>query len=238
MCTVTVINTAKAGGDVGYRLVENRDEQHDRARSEPPIWRPLETGRAIWPTDPVGGGTWIAAAETGLALAILNRNLEPMPDLPGDLLSRGTIIPTLIGSADVESVVDGVSEMDLARFAPFRLLAVDMAGEDASLPRIVVLEWDLRDLIIETHLDGPVCLASSGLGDSVVEPRVPLFESMVVEPGLRVERQDAFHAHEWADRPEVSVMMRRADARTVSVTTVEYHPGRAEPVVMEYREIE
>ena len=235
MCTVTVINTAKAGGDAGYRLVESRDEQRTRARSQAPVWHEVDSGRAIWPVDPDAGGTWIAAAESGLSLAILNRNLEPEPELPSGLTSRGTIIPALIGSPDVESVVDGVSEMDLARFAPFRLVAVDL-GED-SQPRIIVLEWDLKDLIIETHLDGPVCLASSGLGDSLVEPRVPLFASMVVEPGLSVERQDAFHAHEWSDRPEVSVLMSRADARTVSVTTIECHPNRSEPVAMGYREI-
>jgi hypothetical protein len=48
-----------------------------------------------------------------------------------------------------------------------------------------------------------------------------LFERLVLEPGASAERQEVFHHHAWPGRPEVSVLMSRADARTVSIATLE-----------------
>jgi hypothetical protein len=69
--------------------------------------------------------------------------------------------------------------------------------------------------------DSPaMCWVSSGLGDDVVEPRIPLFDEMVLpEPTAAI--QDAYHRHRWDDHPEQSVRMSRSDARTVSITAVE-----------------
>jgi hypothetical protein len=55
----------------------------------------------------------------------------------------------------------------------------------------------------------------------VEAPRRQLFERLV----LRNERfwqpaQDRFHAHQWPSRSDISVRMERADARTVSRTTI------------------
>src|SRR5438045_8012571 len=92
MCTLSVISVPQARwprGPIGLRVVVSRDEQRERPAALAPRWRPLDQShglpgprRAIWPTDPRGGGTWIAAAESGLVLSILNLNLEPEPILP------------------------------------------------------------------------------------------------------------------------------------------------------------
>jgi len=76
-----------------------------------------------------------------------------------------------------------------------------------------------------------VCLVSSGLGDTLVRPRLELFDQEVLNPGVTPARQDAYHAHRWPDRPEISVAMERAAARTVSRTIVEVVPAR---VTMRY----
>ncbi len=238
MCTLTAINLMTGEGRTGYRLVMNRDELRTRSREMPPEWREVGGVRAIWPVDPDGGGTWIAAAETGLTLALVNSFPEPMPNLPADRVSRGLIIPGLIASEGIEGVVDGFESIEVERYAPFRLVAVDLAeGEDGVVPRMLVVDWNREELAVETHLDGPICLVSSGLGDSVVEPRLGLYEEMLVEPGLSVANQDRFHAHRWGDRPELSVMLERELARTVSVTAVECLLDADEPVRMDYREV-
>lgn len=239
MCTLSAINLIHAGEPGGYRLVMNRDEQRTRSRSVAPQWRDGESVRSIWPTDPDSGGTWIGASESGLAMALVNSFLEPMPKLPADLVSRGTIIPALIDSEGVEAVVDGLSSMEIERFAPFRLLAVDLVGDASGevWPRMVLMDWNREELAVETHLDGPVCLVSSGLGDSRVGPRLELFEEMLVTKGLTPTNQDAFHAHRWEDRPEISVMLSRDEAWTESVTTIECRLTADEPVRMTYRSI-
>lgn len=233
MCTVTLIPIHRAHG-VGFRLVFSRDEQRERVDAVAPAWRRLADGtRAIWPTDAKAGGTWIAGSESGLLLCTLNANLEPAPAMPPSALlsSRGEIIPALIALPGVDAAASVLGGMDLNRFAPFRLLAVEpMRGESASDAgrRAVLASWDRQTLRVVEVGPGPLCLASSGLGDSKVLPRLALFRDLVMRAGVTSASQDRFHRHAWPAMPEISVLMSRSDARTVSITTVEVTPQAGE----------
>lgn len=237
MCTVSVI---PVGGGLGFRLVTNRDESPDRPRALDPRWQPRIRGEcaAVWPIDGLAGGTWVAGGEHGLALTLLNANLRhagPAPEADRKI-SRGGIIPRLIGHRCGEEAVSGLGGLELDRLEPFRLVAADALGGRV---RIIEALWDGRALTRVNLGEGPACFASSGLGDWLVEPRLPLFERMVVDMGATPEAQDAFHEHRWPDRPEISVMMDRGAARTVSVTRVEIRPnGRGRfAVAMEHESI-
>lgn len=218
MCTLSIIATESAGP--GLRAVCNRDEAWEREPAGEPRWRELPGAgvRAIWPTDPRAGGTWIAANSRGLLLAILNLNPEPGPVLPPrELLhSRGLLIPALAGEPDPPSVADRLGALDLGCYAPFRLVAAEPIEAAA---RGIELTWDRTRLARRAFEQPTACFVSSGLGDSKVLSRLPLFEELV-PPGASPEDQDRFHAHSWAERPEISVLMHRRDARTVSITTV------------------
>lgn len=228
MCTTSII--ALDGRTPGYRLVFNRDELRSREAASPPLWRrvgalsgPGGVVRAIWPKDTAAGGTWIAATERGLTLCLLNLNLEPPPSHPaphpaGERISRGLLIPKLVVEKDAESVMGALGRRKLERFAPFRLMAVE-AGEDG--PRMWEARWDGVVLTTLPPRVGPMCFVSSGLGDSRVRARLALFEERVLRVGPTAGVQDEFHRHRWADRPEISVVMGREGARTVSITTVE-----------------
>lgn len=255
MCTVSIIprpRIARPTGDfTGFRLVCNRDEQRDRADAQTPRWREIRGpgGRAIWPADGEAGGTWIAADQTGLTLCLLNRNPTPPPALPSSgLVSRGRIIPLLLqidsgamrGASTGAQIAAQVGELDLDAFAPFRLIAVDpRAGGDGFIHE---MDWDRTTLHTRLHGVAPKCFASSGLGDALVTGRLDLFESMVIGAGATPEAQDLFHGHSWADRPELSVMMSRREARTVSMTHVDVDPlerpmGLGAGVRMRYRPV-
>jgi uncharacterized protein with NRDE domain len=229
MCTLSIISVPQANwprGPIGLRVVANRDEERDRPAALAPRWRPLDQNqargatRAIWPTDPLGGGTWIAAADSGLVLALLNLNLEPEPFLPPGLLSRGLVIPRLIASRGAAAAMAALNHFDLDRFAPFRLVAAEAPGEGHS-PRILEARWDREELTLAPAAHAPACFVSSGLGDSRVQRRLAVFEELVVQAGLTPQAQDHFHLHVWPDHPELSVLMSRPEARTVSITTVE-----------------
>jgi len=219
MCTVTLIPLTEGEADAGYRLVTSRDESVRRPVAAPPTMRDLR-GRAVcWPVDPPSQGSWVGAGEHGLTLAILNLNLVTPPALPDPaaLTSRGTIIPGVLDRPDPASVIDALPELDLTRFAPFRLLAVG-PGE------MRIASWD-RDTLASRRLPvAPACFVSSGLGDHLVEPRLALFAQWRSDAPLTPARQDAFHAHQWPLRPDISVRMRRDGARTRSVTTIEARP--------------
>lgn len=238
MCTVSVIEVA----DGGYRLISNRDEQRLRPAAE----FPFRWGRhGIGPFDPGGGGTWIAS-RPGLTLCLLNYNLVAKPKPPSRAISRGRVIPLLIDREGLDGVRSGLENLDLPRYAPFRLV---VAWRGATMC-VAEARWEGTRLDWIEHGACPRVFVSSGLGDAVVADRVPLFEQMVVGgAGATCEAQDAFHRHRWPERLHQSVLMARPDARTVSVTEVvdtdiglemRYRPvtesGRvAEPVVHEAR---
>ena len=224
MCTASLIST----GRDGLRLVFNRDELHTRAPAAPPAVHRAQDRRAIMPTDPEGGGTWIALNDGGLLLFLLNHNPCKAAYQRG-AVSRGLIIPSLLHHTSARAALEAAAILNPARYSPFRLVLVDRK-------RLCQLLSDGQTL--QTFADfgphRPTMFTSSSLGDEVVDPpRRALFEQMVI-PNPTPQAQDRFHAHAWPDRPEVSVNMYRRDARTVSITTVEFGRGRAR---MTYRPV-
>lgn len=216
MCTVTIIQTRE-----GFRLATNRDEQRSRPAAIAPSVREFGDRRAVAPTDPLAGGTWVAATDAGLAFTVLNGNPRPMPAMPprDRLVSRGMIIPTIATAPTLSGALSLTENLPLERLAPFRLVMCD--GRT-----IIEAWWAREELSLQRRPIAPSCWVSSGLGDEIVERRHPLFAELVVEAGATPESQDAFHTHRWADDLRASVMMDREDARTVSRTVVDVHAGK------------
>jgi hypothetical protein len=212
MCTVSVIRLPGL-----LRLVSNRDERRTRPAAFPPAVTHADNLRVLAPTDPASQGTWVACSEIGLAIALLNVN---PPDAGACVppRSRGGIIPGLMRARSLDEVAALAEAIDHRQYSPFRVVAVH-DGEDDVL-EIAPAAGSSRRLPLAI----PQMFTSSGLGDHQVEgPRRQLFERTVVRGGeqdLR-DRQDRFHVHRWRDRQAVSVHMSRADAWTVSRTTIE-----------------
>jgi len=213
MCTLSVIQTAD-----GFRVVHNRDELRSRAEGEPPAWRGVAGAngrgggwRAIYPVDPAAGGTWVAARDDGVVYAILNVN----PSAAGEgSVSRGRVILDLLGRpADAP-----LRHPESDRMRSYRVVRVRRDGDAIVVEEHRSLGEERTD--DRRVLAGPRVWVSSGLGDAVVEPRVPLFAE-VVGANPTAAGQDRYHRHRWADRPEISVLMSRGDARTTAITTVE-----------------
>lgn len=205
----------------GWRMACSRDERHGRAPALPPELQSHDGIEALMPIDPVSGGTWVAVNAAGLALTLLNYNL---PEPPTDrTVSRGGVIPQLIGAVTLDEAVARCGAIERERMLPFRLVMCD--GRQVALWR----STEPASMMEVTALDNqPVFFTSSGLGDHLVEqPRRAVFEGWFTQP---VEdwaaRQDALHRHRWPDRPHLSICMDRDDARTVSYTTIEVGPKR------------
>jgi hypothetical protein len=229
VCTVSVIPCRGPLGERGFRLACNRDEQRDRPPATPPSAYRLGDRTSLMPLDPRGRGTWIGVNDAGVAMALLNVNDGSRSALPSHLprTSRGRLIPALLDVDAAMVVVDRLRFRPLDEFEPFRLVAIDRTG-------CYECAWNGRSLqrVRPIPLDSPILFTSSGLGDTVVDPpRRTLFVQMLVAGDADARNQDAFHAHRWPDRPELSVWMSRADARSVSYTTVEVSRRR---VTMSY----
>ncbi len=178
------------------------------------------------PLDPVANGTWIGVNDAGLTVTLLN--VYPGGKIgkkKGRRRSRGLVVRELLACGSLGEVRRELKRMEAEWYPPFCVLAVDAE-------ELVSLRWDGRATEHSVHKlnEAPFLYVSSGLGDEkVIGPRRELFEEMLLAaaPGDLAVQQDRFHGHLWPKHPELSVCMARADARTVSVTTVEVIGGQA-----------
>jgi hypothetical protein len=234
MCTVTIFplpstEPNEQHGSDRIRLACNRDESLMRPRAIPPHVRQIGARQAVFPIDPAGGGTWIAANDAGLVFTLLNFNVPTLaPELASrSQLSRGLIIPTLLDCPTQTIAVDRLLALDVSRYAAFRLVITNCEQfvEVVSTGKKIQIRNRKR-------LYSPLLFTSSGLGDAVVEsPRSSLLQQILSTQAASSAVQDSFHRHSWPRKQHLSVCMRRPDARTVSYTTVEMSRDRA---VMQY----
>jgi uncharacterized protein with NRDE domain len=223
MCTVTILPEslvsaveADVQDPLRWRLVCNRDELTTRPAALPPAITRLGSRLVIMPVDPESGGTWIGVNDAGLACSLLN--VYNGVTSTRARVSRGTIIPPLLRYPDVDSALMWASQLEPSHYQPFRLLIADGREliECCSDGRILHHRRQrLHDAVIRT---------SSTLGDRLVaRPRAALFRKFLAATSNKVVAEDLFHLHQWRGREDVSVRMRRADARTVSHTVIQVH---------------
>lgn len=211
MCTVSVVPIRD-----GFRIGCNRDERLTRPRAERPKTRSAGDMKAVWPRDPLSGGTWIGANDAGLAMVILNRAPRRRTVATPRPRSRGTIIPTLLHSRRIESAIEAASVLPAWEFEPFTLVVLQ--GRDLG----VITNGGERMSLRRDVLSKPIVFTSSSLGDRLVsKPRRALFARMVEASSNPLDGQRAFHRHCWPERPEISVCMTRPDAATVSHAVLE-----------------
>jgi hypothetical protein len=211
MCTLTWRAAPETGGS--YDLFFNRDERHTRAAEHAPgEQRTVEGVRYVAPVDGDHGGTWLVLNEHGVTVCLLN--YYPRGVVETGVESRGRLPLRCAGCARVDDVVRELRAVELGRYAPFHLVAVDAGGAS------VWLKWDGRAL----HEAG----APEFLTSSSFEPE-------------RVQAARAARWAAWTERtPEglavfqrqydpaagaESVLMRRVDACTRSVCAVRVREG-------------
>lgn len=252
MCTVSIVpahvqagvSETKYGTDrkqsqstatpSGMRMACNRDELRTRPAALPPSVHTLGNGRqAVWPEDPLGSGTWVGMNDAGLVATLLNGN----PDDPEELraiqmrleqpMTRGNLVPAALTAERAIDALDAIQPLvAMDKLMPFHLVVTDGAellsyryspSADSETSAEPIIQW--------FDLDRPRVFSSSGLGDEQVQqPRAELFNAMVIEAKSTdwLEQQAMFHRHQWDDRPEISVMTERDDARTVSHTIIDW----------------
>jgi hypothetical protein len=124
----------------------------------------------------------------------------------------------LIAHPTLTSAIDVALALSPREWQPFQIICVQ--GNE-----FAILTSDrCRITLLRHSLHEPILCTSSSLGDTVVEgARGALFQRLVrAAPRARWRRgQYRFHRHWWRSSPELSVLMSRADARTVSRTTVD-----------------
>jgi hypothetical protein len=197
----------------------NRDERRDRAPARPARRWP---GGFTAPVDPDGGGTWIAARDSGVVLALLNHQAGRGIGLPpaATRVSRGRLVADLAAETALPTAAR-LRATSLAAFAPFRLF---VAGPSAP-PR--VFTWNGAVLTVRRLDPRAGLLTSSSWNPRQVIParqaRFRAFRKAHPAP----TREDLLALHDETDHrrgPAWAICMAREDACTVSTTVVEVMP--------------
>jgi hypothetical protein len=205
-----------------YTLFFNRDERRTRARALPPRIERADGVRFLAPRDPDGGGTWLAANEHGIALALLNL-YDVAPEVARRARrSRGLLVLSHAGVRSLDRLEERLRVTRLADYAPFELVGFEPGGD----PRHFT--WDGDALRSERQASEAAPLASSSVAQAAARAsRRAQHADLIARAGaVRVESLDAFHRDHGPERGPLSTCMHRADAATVSYSQVRIAHGR------------
>ncbi len=226
MCTLTW----RAVREGGYDLFFNRDELNTRGEELPPRRETRDGVNLAAPRDSDRGGTWLMVNAHGLTVALLNDYAVQWRPPVGSAVSRGALGLACASAATVAAAVRVIEAAELARTGAFTIIVL---GADGGGRR---LHWDgviLTDVAVG---DGSGFETSSSFETQVVcASRRGEFEALLAgRAQAEGDELAAFHGRHDPANGAASVLMRRSDARTRSVTRVSV---RADRVIMDYRPV-
>ncbi len=217
----------------GYTLFFNRDELKQRAEALPPQLFETDGVEYLSPTDPEGGGTWLAVNAHGLTLALVNHYPEnDFVPTETDRRSRGTLVRELAGHSEtleVLATLGRLPESELRRYPPFYLLALGPNQPDA----LTTWNGETRTLREGRAVVQPIT-GSSFDSRRIVACRQAAFGDVfgAAEASLNDSAlHRRYHHRHDPQRGAASVLMERPDARTVSYAEVRVTP---QEVVLHY----
>jgi len=159
MCTLSVITRNR-----DYLFAMNRDERIVRGPGTLPEIHEINGTAAMYPGDGARG-TWIAANQDGIALALLNWNDVARNCIAGARTpSRGRVIPALIDSRSLSHLHEELGISNFEGMLPFRLVGVFPSERE-----IWEWRWDSTQLVSAAHVWQPRHWFSSSLSDKQAE---------------------------------------------------------------------
>ncbi|MCC5848440.1 MAG: NRDE family protein [Verrucomicrobia bacterium] len=207
----------------GVEIFFNRDEQRSRPKALPPT---TDANGILAPMDPQGGGPWIFAKPNGICGALLNAyHLKPLPVPSDGFRSRGLLMRDLAEVITADNVMQVLGEM-LTRhpYPPFFF---------ARITRQNIRAWHWNgEKLADKPLAFPMLTTSAFKPEIIVPLRIRRYCGCTAIPeNPEVPELERFHNWHEPEMPEVSTLMSRADARTVSFTRVSIREGESPRMV-------
>ncbi len=208
MCTVSFIPTADS-----YFITSNRDESPGRGSSGLISSHSHDKPHVYFPLDEISGGSWIALADTGRVVCLLNGAYESFIPNPPYQLSRGQVVLEAVQTNELTNFIEAYNLEDIA---PFTLLAFEGSG-------FYELVWDgnkryIRSLSKET----PQIWSSATLYPEEVRKKRKLLFEVWIDQQEMYGREEILQFHQLANGdPENDFIMNRNDiVRTLSITSI------------------
>ncbi len=206
MCTVSFV---RANGSV--IITSNRDEHIQRENAAAPAFHILPGKKIIFPKDARAGGTWFAAADSGVVAVLLNGAFKKHIPRPPYRKSRGVILLEII---EAGKPISFFNTLNLDNIEPFTVVLYQPG-------MLHELRWDGTGKY-EKRLDisGNYIWSSSTLyTDEIIERREHLFEQFIDAPaGISADCIYNFHASNNDDNENGFIINRQTGMRTFSIT--------------------
>ncbi|MTI11366.1 NRDE family protein [Curvivirga aplysinae] len=213
MCTLTILPTLN-----GAVLTMNRDEGRFRDEANR-----LQVDHSLcYPVDLVSNGTWIGMNEDGMAAGLLNHYQgRHRADVAK---SRGILLPEILKKKTLQDVASYFESLEYGDFNPFDLVVY----KDGQLFHFT---WNGEDVFSkQISLGEGFFLTSSGerLAE-IIEYRSALFKAYQDEylgyPHMPAVVMSSLHLSQDANDPGRSILMRRGNAHTKSITQIRIAPS-------------
>ncbi len=166
-----------------------------------------------YPLDPDSGGSWIALADTGRVVCLLNGGFESFISNPPYRMSRGQVVLDAVNAEDSNLYVEN---FDFDGIAPFTLLIYEKEY-------FIELIWDGQEKHISPlPVDQPQIWSSATLYPPHVRAwRKSLFEKWLNETNS-YDRESIIRFHQLTNGdPDNDFIMNRNDAvKTLSITNI------------------
>ena len=223
MCTVTFLPS----GTADFILTSNRDEKPGRSRALPPQRYEIHGIPMVFPKDAQANGTWIATAENGFTLCLLNGAFETHSPHYPYRMSRGVMVLDFFRFNDAERFV---KEYDFSGIEPFTLLVV---SQEAAL-QLTEIRLDASGKLYVSALDAgkPHIWSSATLYPVAVRHERERWFADWLSDRSTFELEEILHFHHFGGtgNRQNDLLMNRNVVGTVSITAVARQQGITEMV--------
>lgn len=212
MCTLTYLPLEKEQ----YILTSNRDESPSRAQVSFPAYKHLENKNIIYPKDPKAGGTWIATADNGITVCLLNGAEKPHEFNPPYKISRGLV---LLEAIECIKPDEFFKNYDFTGIEPFTMVVI---FHDPEI-KLIDFKWDgNKTTLKELDSDRPHIWVSAQLyNQKAINNRQEWFQKWLSEQkDYILDNILEFHQNAGNGDSENDMVMDRGMVKTVSITSV------------------
>lgn len=213
MCVVTLLPLPG-----GFVLTANRDEHTSRPAALSPQIYTVNQHRLVYPKDPQGGGTWLAAL-VNTTVCLLNGAFENHPHQPPYKKSRGLVVLDFFNYQTARQFAD---EYDFSDIEPFTMVVINHAPE---LLTVHELRWNGQQVYLRNmpanvpHIWSSVTLYTMPMAEL---RKTWLAQFLDQHPHYTADNLFAFHQTAGDGDPSHDFVMKRPTqgVQTVSISQV------------------
>ena len=223
MCTVTFLPLKNNG----FILTSNRDETPLRKTIPPKKYE--ENGiELVFPKDKLAGGTWIGTSSNNRLVCVLNGAYKKHNRKESYKKSRGIIAKDILKATNCNAYIE---DLNLDAIEPFTMIIVDWNNNNLNLFELI---WDENTKHFNNLKNEPKIWSSATLySETSKKTRQLWFKTWVSENDFKTSTILNFHHSEIGDK-EQSILMKRPNVETVSITTIK---KEKENIEMLYKDV-